>query len=416
MGTSCSSLHSIDQRRQPSFSAKVRKPPVHEPYLIDSDTHQIRAKSAVAFDFVPIRHMQVKPGGSPTRRPIIIPNNNSKGRSAEYDAAHQQLLAKGKGKIGTMIKYNDLVFGVVLGAGTYGEVSSGTWGGRRVAIKKLFPGTSPVETEEVFNDFNREISILRRIKHDRIVSFLGYVQDPHAPFCLVFELLEGNAAMLLKCVRRGEVNITYRVCLGIVKDTADAMAYLHRRTPLILHRDLKAENLLLEKNLRCKLTDFGLSRTFDASKPCKMTVCGTPSWVAPEVFRGDEYSEKVDVYSYGILLWEIFAGKKPYGDKSSADLPYLVGTMGLRPDPLKHVPKALNDLMQQCWAEDPERRPGFGRILQKLEGVISAVTEAHKLGNPVHGSNLQYQWPQDGASTSKSSTPSSTSQNQLQMI
>jgi hypothetical protein len=401
MGNCAATTDSLSPHSAARFgktSSGTRKPPAIEPLLVDSDTHEIRSKSSTAFDFIPARthHGAAKPSSSPTRRPIIVPRattlSSQPRKTTLLIPQSQQQAPPRKLAYGTHIKYIDLVFGIPLGAGTYGEVSCGTWGTRRVAIKKLFSGASPVETEEIFHDFHREVSILRKIKHDRIVNFLGFVEDTNHPFCLVFELLEGNVSLLLKTVRRGDINITFRVCLGIVLDTAEAMNYLHKRSPAILHRDLKAENLLLERNFRCKLTDFGLSRSYDAGKPSKMTICGTPSWVAPEVFRGEEYCEKVDVYSFGILLWEMFMGKKPYGDKSSADLPFLVGTQGLRPDKLAHVPNALNELMARCWDECAENRPGFAEIGARLERIVEYVTEARRLTSPVHGINLKSTW------------------------
>ena len=276
---------------------------------MDSETHIVRANGKNStLEFLPLaRHhpeevQKTKWWGI---RPTIIPRmNRSRDGSDKRDPAaeisHSALVHQRVIRMGRQIRYSDIHWGVVLGAGTYGEVSSATLDRRTVAVKKIFSGTTPVETEEVYNDFKREVRILQRIKHDRVVLFHGFVEEIGAPYCLVFEKLEGNVATLLRAVRKDQVAITFRVCLGIAKDAAQAVGYLHRRTPPILHRDLKAENLLLEGNFRCKLTDFGLSRTFSADRPSKMTVCGTPSWVAPEVFRGEEYSEKVDVYSFGV--------------------------------------------------------------------------------------------------------------------
>jgi hypothetical protein len=217
MGTSCSSLPAPARpllSRKPSAAGANAATP-----LLDCDTHELRSKNSVAYEFIPAKTAALgKPSGSPTRRPLIVPSRDALQRPKP--AQHQRSIPGGGVKAwedvaaakrpthlvlksGTHMRYSDLVLGMPLGAGTYGEVSAGLWGGRRVAVKKLFPGTTPVETEEVYTDFLREIGILRRIRHDRIVSFLGFVEERASPFCLVFELLEGNVATLLKSVRRG---------------------------------------------------------------------------------------------------------------------------------------------------------------------------------------------------------------------
>jgi len=284
----------------------------------------------------------------------------------------------------TEILYRDLTFKQVLGSGTYGEVSRGYWKGRKVAIKKIFPGTNSKERMEVVADFDREMAILTKLKNPRIVQYFGGVNERDQPLCLVFELCEGSASLLLKMVRRGQVLPTWRVCLGILRDAAEAMHYLHSQTPRIIHRDLKSENLLLDSDFRAKLTDFGLSRPFDSRRPQQMTVCGTPCWVAPEIFRNEAYDEKVDIYSFGVLIWETLAAKKPYGDKDCADLPVLVGSKGLRPGPLAHVPDELNQLMAACWDESPSRRPDIEKVRKWLDYSAMVVDLNRRMSTPVH--------------------------------
>ena len=93
------------------------------------------------------------------------------------------------------------------------------------------------------------------------------------------------------------------------------------------------------------------------------------------------------------MLWEIFAGRKPYGDKNSVDLPYLVGTEGLRPPRMQHIPDALWNLMEMCWKEEPEQRPSFGRVEERLVRISEIINEVGKLGSAVHGDNLAQKFP-----------------------
>ena len=316
------------QRNSLTKRYSQQHPAPNNPILVDSNTHALRLMTSSQLEIIPLQAVTGF-NRSPTRRSTVVPNGT-----------HESLRRPTSIRVmkPVDIDYSELTFKQLLGQGTYGEVSRGYWRGKKVAIKKIFPGDNPEERMEVVADFDKEMSILSKLKHPRIVQYIGAVNKVGQPFCLVFELCEGSVAVLLKMVRRGFIQISWRVCLGILKDCAEAVHYLHSQNPKVIHRDLKAENLLLESNFHCKLTDFGLSRNFDSRKPSAMTVCGTPCWVAPEVFRNEPYDEKIDVYSYGVLIWEVCAAKKPYGDRDCNDLSRLVGRKGLRPGRLPHVP------------------------------------------------------------------------------
>ena len=366
--------------RPPGMAPNIPRPTSRayqqpSPILLDSETHAIRSLSSSQFQIVDVHPSSVVPSRSPTRRPTIVPRDGH---------PSNRISTRVKLDKPCEILFRDLTFKQTLGQGTYGEVSRGYWKGRKVAIKKIFPGTNSDERIAVVADFERELAILSKLRHPRIVQFLGAVNEQNQPLCLIFELCEGSAALLLKMVRRGQVHLTWRVCLGILRDTAEAVHSLHSQSPKIIHRDLKAENLLLESDFRCKLTDFGLSRPFDARRPSQMTVCGTPCWVAPEIFRNEAYDEKVDVYSFGILVWEILAARKPYSEKDCADLPVLVGSKGLRPGLLSHVPAEVNELMTACWDEHPYRRPDFDRMRRWLDHIAYVVDYNRRMSYPVH--------------------------------
>ena len=205
---------------------------------------------------------------------------------------------------------------------------------------------------------------------------------------LLFELMQGSVGSLLELVHKNKVNVTWRMCMKIARDSARAVAYLHNLTPKILHRDLKSENLLLDNSFNCKLTDFGLSRAYEPHTV--MTVCGTPCWVAPEIFRGEPYSEEVDVYSFGVVLWELFAFKKPYQNVDAVELPYLVAKQNLRPDAPIYCPPSLNKLMADCWDPTAANRPNFSQvvlridiIMNELEALASGHANANLLADPI---------------------------------
>ena len=127
---------------------------------------------------------------------------------------------------------------------------------------------------------------------------------------------------------------------------------------------MKSRNILVDENLNGKVADFGLSRLKD--EDAGMTACGTPAWTAPEVVRMEDYSEKVDVYSFAIVLWELIMRDEPYSGEGGIQIAYAAAEQGLRPDVPDHIPSKYAELMKECWADSPHDRPGFGQILTRL--------------------------------------------------
>lgn len=296
-------------------------------------------------------------------------------RAAEEKKAAEPMSSLGSGYLedelwfGLNVEYDLLDIAETIGTGTFGSVYKVHYRGKKIAMKELFLPDHPKERQQTLEDFKKEVQILAVLKHPNIVRFLGGVQDmPH--FCLLTELCAGSVRDLLRLVDHHSINVTWKVVSDIALDAAKACEYLHSLQPPIVHRDIKAENLLITDDFTCKLTDFGLSRAFDAST---MTVCGTPSWVAPEIFRGEHYTLTVDLYSFGIVLWELVCFKKPHYDQDPIQLPFLVGTKGLRPQLPKHVPPVLIGIMQDCWEEEPDQRPSFKTVIQRLQNVSSSI-------------------------------------------
>lgn len=273
---------------------------------------------------------------------------------------------------GYTIPFSDIQIQGIIGKGTFGQVYQATIQGYSVAVKELFLPESQTEQDEVLHDFEKEVKIISMLRHPNIIQFYGCVfENPH--FCLVTELCKGSVFGLLLMVGMKKVNITWRICMDIAIAVAKAILYLHTFTPQILHRDLKSENLLLTDQFICKLTDFGLSRILNHSNATlQMTLCGTPSWVAPEIFRGEAYSSAVDVYAFGIVLWELFCFQKPYENKDPVNLPYLVALEHLRPPILPHLPESLVHLMTDCWSPNIITRPHFDVIVNKLNYMYAS--------------------------------------------
>lgn len=149
---------------------------------------------------------------------------------------------------------------------------------------------------------------------------------------------------------------------------ARGMAYLHSGNPPVLHRDLKSANLLLDESYTAKVCDFGLSRLKAQSRSMTGN-CGTVQWMAPEVLSNMSYDEKADVFSYGIILWELLSRECPYEGMTAIQCALAVLNRDKRPEIPKWCPPALHALIKSCIKKNPDLRPSFSQILMALDAI-----------------------------------------------
>ena len=161
--------------------------------------------------------------------------------------------------------------------------------------------------------------------------------------------------------------MTWKMRLGMLTGTARGMLYLHQKANII-QRDLKSENLLIDEHGVVKIADFGLSRAL-APEGDMGTFCGTPTHVAPEIVRQEEYSEKADVFSFGIIMWELTTREMPYPGQEGLQVAYKVANENLRPPVPSYCPDEIADLMQRCWDDDARKRPTYKEIMNELTEV-----------------------------------------------
>uniref|UniRef100_A0A7S0VJ15 Protein kinase domain-containing protein n=1 Tax=Hemiselmis tepida TaxID=464990 RepID=A0A7S0VJ15_9CRYP len=222
-------------------------------------------------------------------------------------------------------------------------------------------------------DFQNEISVLSHLRHPNLVLFLGACVDGE-PKIIISEYLSGGS--LEDCYEtKGKEKgksfrpPTYQIHMWSI-ELARALNFLHMCVPCILHRDLKPGNLLLTQEGHLKVSDFGLSKIIDKSTKGEyvMTgVTGTLRYMAPEVMRSEVYNEKVDIYSYGMVLWYMCTGERPLlGANQKTFLNAALHREHLRPDlrPIKYKPMA--DLMEDCWAGNADDRPAASEIVERL--------------------------------------------------
>ncbi|KAL7211041.1 hypothetical protein ACSBR2_014015 [Camellia fascicularis] len=270
-----------------------------------------------------------------------------------------------------IIKNEDLEELKELGSGTFGTVYHGKWRGTDVAIKRIkkscFTGRSS-EQERLTVEFWREADILSKLHHPNVVAFYGVVQDgPGGTLATVTEyMVNGSLRHVLLCKDR---QLDRRKRLIIAMDAAFGMEYLHSKN--IVHFDLKCDNLLvnLKDPLRpiCKVGDFGLSK-IKRNTLVTGGVRGTLPWMAPELLNGSssKVSEKVDVFSFGIVLWEILTGEEPYANMHYGAIIGGIVNNTLRPTVPSYCDPEWKLLMEQCWAPDPIVRPSFTEITRRL--------------------------------------------------
>jgi len=220
--------------------------------------------------------------------------------------------------------------------------------------------------------------MLTKLRHQNIVSFIGACTIP-GKLCIVTELMKMGS--LDKILKDGKPVIKPVLRLQIALEVAQGMSFLH--TCGIWHRDLKPENLLVEslaKNSRVhvKLTDFGSSRTAKerTEESSFTTGIGTPIYISPEILDQRVYNEKVDVYSYAILLLYLFTGVKPYKDFAHMwDVASFV-TSGKRLPIPSNIPKPIQKIITTSWSQEASQRPSFQEIVTDLEPIVNK-----KIGN-----------------------------------
>ncbi|XP_073679459.1 protein-tyrosine kinase 6b [Garra rufa] len=247
-----------------------------------------------------------------------------------------------------------------LGSGHFAQVFSGMWKNQTKVAIKILKNNDALEQKE----FRLEVQIMKRLRHKHLISLFA-VCASSPPFYIVTELIEkGDLLNFLKKPEGKALDMESLIDMGT--QVADGMAYLEANNSI--HRDLAARNVLVGEGYVCKIADFGLARVIkdpvyisdDKKIPYK--------WTAPEAINHGLYSSKSDVWSFGILLYEIVTyGATPYPGLSNHEVVHLVSTQSYRmPSPSK-CPKVIYNIMRSCWRAEPEDRPTFKILRHELE-------------------------------------------------
>uniref|UniRef100_A0A672KNC7 receptor protein-tyrosine kinase n=1 Tax=Sinocyclocheilus grahami TaxID=75366 RepID=A0A672KNC7_SINGR len=257
----------------------------------------------------------------------------------------------------------------VIGIGEFGEVCSGRLKlpGKReicVAIKTLKAGF----TEQQRLDFLSEASVIGQFDHPNIIHLEGVVTKCK-PVMIITEYMENSSLDMF--LRKNDGRFTVIQLVGILRGMASGMKYLSDMS--YVHRDLAARNILVNSNLVCKVSDFGMSRVLEDEPEGAYTTRGGKipiRWTAPEAITYRKFTSASDVWSYGIVMWEVMSyGERPYWDMSNQDVIKAIEE-GYRLPPPMECPLALHQLMLECWMRERADRPKFSQIVNMLDKLI----------------------------------------------
>eukprot|EP01100_Stratorugosa_tubuloviscum_P013770 TRINITY_DN708_c0_g2_i1.p1 TRINITY_DN708_c0_g2~~TRINITY_DN708_c0_g2_i1.p1 ORF type:complete len:607 (+),score=247.01 TRINITY_DN708_c0_g2_i1:110-1930(+) len=294
-------------------------------------------------------------------------SNNSNGQaSTAFGASRSRLptmsmMLPSSNKFAWHIEFEELEFETLLGKGCFGVVHKGKYQGTPVAIKQLLPEL--INNEEEAQEFLDEITTLCKLRHPNVVLFIGAcLSVPH--LCIVTEFCTRGSLFDLLHIQRTEIDF-----LSMTLDSARGLNYLHLRKPPVIHRDLKTANFLVDASGAIKIADFGL--TCVKGGPKAVQAVGTVSYMAPEMLMMQNYDEKVDIYSFGVCMWEMIVREIPFYQKTIEEIAILVLQEHYQHPLPSNIPLNLRTLICDCWNFQSSRRPTFSTVITRLEALRS---------------------------------------------
>lgn len=293
-----------------------------------------------------------------------------------------------------------------LGSGAYGKVYLARWNETPVAVKVLLDGHSIAMSDGSGhspspNRMLEEIKITAALRHPNVVQFMGFCLSPPsmaAEYCprgslysVLHGTVHGSSTPDASCKVKAPVSWLRRVAFAA--DGAAGMLHLHTRNPLILHRDLNSPNLLVSADWTVKVADMGLSKLLtDSALECGINSVVTsgggvnPRWLAPEILRGESCTKASDVFSFGVIMWEILTRRVPWDGETTWSIVGQVqngGRLRVNDETVERTEDMDDEsveeyiaLIQACWDQDPDKRPEFGAIAAGLRELQKKILDA----------------------------------------
>ncbi|KAF0420513.1 kinase-like protein [Gigaspora margarita] len=260
----------------------------------------------------------------------------------------------------------------------YEEIAKGAFGHIRKAVWKVYNITVALKSlradvSNTIEDFVKEVQLLQKLaleKHPNINSFYGISKDSCNGYSMVLEFAsDGNLRQYLKF---NFSSLKWTDKLRMAKEITLGLFFLHNNN--IIHRDIHSENILVNEG-SMKIADFGLSTNLNEMSEAQCINykntsydCGMPAYVEPQYFKNPNYgfTKKSDIYSLGVILWEISSGKPPYQSLTSIDAIAVYIFQGKREIPIEGTPQKYVNLYAECWDEEPDKRPEAKQVLETL--------------------------------------------------
>ncbi|XP_023003175.1 serine/threonine-protein kinase HT1-like [Cucurbita maxima] len=296
------------------------------------------------------------------------------------------------------VDLSELFLGLRFAHGAHSRLYHGKYKDKPVAVKIIRQpedDENGVLASRLEKQFTREVSLLSRLNHPNVLKFVAACRKPPV-HCVITEYLsQGSLRAYLHKLEHQ--SLPMRKLIAMALDVARGMEYIHSQG--VIHRDLKPENVLIDEDFHLKIADFGIACP-DAFLDPLADDPGTYRWMAPEMIKHKPYGRKVDVYSFGLMLWEMVAGAIPYQDMTPIQAAFAVVNKNLRPVVSSDCPLAMRALIEQCWSVNPEKRPDFWQVVKVLEkfeyslahdgklalvgNPLSSFHQDHKKGGPLH--------------------------------
>ncbi|XP_074834030.1 megakaryocyte-associated tyrosine-protein kinase [Carettochelys insculpta] len=283
---------------------------------------------------------------------LVKPKLKPGAKSAEEELA----------KAGWLLNLQHLTLGDKIGEGEFGAVLRGEYMGQKVAVKNI-------KCDVTAQAFLAETAAMTKVRHKNLVRLLGVIL--HNGLYLVMEFMsKGNLVTFLRT--RGRSVLQVKQLIQFSLDISQGMDYLESKK--LVHRDLAARNILISEENVAKVSDFGLAKVdLTGSDTTKLPV----KWTAPEALKHNKFSTKSDVWSFGILLWEVFSyGRAPYPKMTLKEVTEMV-EKGYRMEAPEECPPSLYTLMKSCWELEPGKRPAFKKLTEKLQKELKHIGDSY---------------------------------------
>ncbi|KAK7327870.1 hypothetical protein VNO77_21963 [Canavalia gladiata] len=269
------------------------------------------------------------------------------------------------------VDMSELFLGLKFAHGAHSRLYHGVYRKESVAVKIIMvpdDDESGNLASRLEKQFVREVTLLSRLHHQNVIKFVAACRKPPGYFIITEYLREGSLRAYLHKLERQ--TISQQKLIAFALDIARGMEYIHSQG--VIHRDLKPENVLMNEDSHLKIADFGIACE-EASCDLLADDPGTYRWMAPEMIKRKAHGRKVDVYSFGLILWELLTGTIPYEDMNPIQAAFAVVNKNSRPVIPSNCPPAMRALIEQCWCSQPDKRPEFWQVVKVLEQFESSL-------------------------------------------